>query len=1234
MSNIPYSVDDIQLTLALEPVLHEPLFARHITNNAPMNFRVFLFPHKLRHRYPHSGNGTLTLPSEIVGQEFLLQFSHNSQPPPRRLLLKTRQISFRLSKHLPRKVVLREIQLLPYQDPRAIPDEQANLVHLSGEISLTDIQFMWQCRDYSLCTEWSWNSDDDLCFQTELHPSLERLLGSKLGHDVDHLDFQACGYKLRFYPQTRWILVEERNILKSRMIIMCYSRIKAVEIDVSTKSLVFNLTAQPFYERLNPTLVAAKVCAALFNEEPVQPAHTPKREKLLSINDRHALVAPYTWSIIRLVCDSSSGVEEFRRMAEVENIHVYDRTLAIINIGRFAPYVLAELEAWLSNLSWGVAFQCKQLHAHTLLDPVELLSLRSNISDLIDVHGPDHVVKVLRQFSLKLGQLRDGDGNRTFEQCFTEAAGDVVQSTARPQPESDYKARLFRCHHVTFMPSKMILAGPFFDTSNRVLRQYPHNHDAFLRVSWSNEDGLQFQFDRREIDVPKFIEASVGRLLKEGFMLCGRRFEFLAYSQSALKQYTVWFVHPFTDSNGHKITAETIRKSIGTDWSKESELMRCPARYAARLSQAFTATEPSIYAEQGEINRIPDIERNDFCFSDGNGLVSQEMADAIQGALVRNTGRKSRLLRTPSCFQIRIQGAKGVINIDPTLKGRQILLRPSMVKFEKIGHTDIEIARSFDKPIRFFLNRPLVTILCGLGVNEDVFLQLQADAVDKTIEATESLKGAADLLEVHRMGTAFALSSTFMRLHELGVTLESSLTPEGFRDTFIDRCLKFAIHHVLREIKFKTRIPVADCWKLVGVVDVYNILEEDQIYACIVRGGGTSRQYLKGKISISKSPTIHPGDIQIANAIGEPTAGSPLLHLVNCVVFSQRGDRPLPNKLSGSDLDGDEYDLITLPALHPTPVDPGKYSSTPRLRLDRQCNIDDVADFVTNYIINDMIGVVSTNFLLIADTEGIFHKDCNKLASLHSWAVDFPKNGNPVPPEQIPYPDIHVKPDWHAPEIINVSKAEPCVYYESQSIIGKMFREIKVPDVSVSADIPETHRHRRGKNEERDLESEFTALSLESLPLNDAISSPLHHKLMSHVHLDHTRGLQAISGLFDHFSAELQHIGYSCSLSQHGGRRLTEEELLMGTIMAKTTQPRIRKDIMASMREETTILVQGALKELQGSQNDTILEWANRAWMAWKVSLMKKRMFGARSFGYMALYAIFEVIQALEQDGL
>jgi len=120
--------------------------------------------------------------------------------------------------------------------------------------------------------------------------------------------------------------------------------------------------------------------------------------------------------------------------------------------------------------------------------------------------------------------------------------------------------------------------------------------------------------------------------------------------------------------------------------------MRCPARFAARLSQAFTATDSSIIVEPDDIQRIPDIERNGFCFSDGNGVASPLMFQAILEA--RPQGRNIKKgKRTTSVVQVRIQGAKGVISEDPTLPGSVLQLRPSIVKFEANDHHDMEIAR-------------------------------------------------------------------------------------------------------------------------------------------------------------------------------------------------------------------------------------------------------------------------------------------------------------------------------------------------------------------------------------------------------------------------------------------------------------------------------------------------------------------------------------------------------------
>ena len=86
-----------------------------------------------------------------------------------------------------------------------------------------------------------------------------------------------------------------------------------------------------------------------------------------------------------------------------------------------------------------------------------------------------------------------------------------------------------------------------------------------------------------------------------------------------------------------------------------------------------------------------------------------------------------------------------------------------------------------------------------------------------------------------------------------------------------------------------------------GVIDEYAILKHEQVYMRISTNGSSS--VITGKVVITKSPCLHPGDIKVLEAINAPE----LAHLVNVLVFPQKGPRPHPNECSGSDLDGDEY---------------------------------------------------------------------------------------------------------------------------------------------------------------------------------------------------------------------------------------------------------------------------------------------------------------------------------------
>jgi hypothetical protein len=75
------------------------------------------------------------------------------------------------------------------------------------------------------------------------------------------------------------------------------------------------------------------------------------------------------------------------------------------------------------------------------------------------------------------------------------------------------------------------------------------------------------------------------------------------------------------------------------------------------------------------------------------------------------------------------------------------------------------------------------------------------------------------------------------------------------------------------------------------------------------------------------------------------------------------GTRPLPSCLGGGDLDGDTYNVTDFQDLHPPQnYPPAAYTPAPKKLLDRPSTMDDVADFVADYINSD---VSTGHFILI-----------------------------------------------------------------------------------------------------------------------------------------------------------------------------------------------------------------------------------------------------------------------------
>ena len=193
---------------------------------------------------------------------------------------------------------------------------------------------------------------------------------------------------------------------------------------------------------------------------------------------------------------------------------------------------------------------------------------------------------------------------------------------------------------------------------------------------------------------------------------------------------------------------------------------------------------------------------------------------------------------------------------------------------------------------------------------------------------------------------------------------------------------------------------------------------------------------LEQDVVVTKNPCHHPGDIRVFQAVDVPR----LRHLKDVIVFPQRGKRPHPNEISGSDLDGDEYAVIWHPAFIPkTPNDtPYDYDSQiPMLRVvDRPVSRADIQATVLDISEQSCVGKLCSLHLANMDLHGVAHPKTLAIAGYISEELDAPKTGqHPLTPKQIAQLQIELgneRPDYFDKPYYRL--------YPSKHVLGQLFR--------------------------------------------------------------------------------------------------------------------------------------------------------------------------------------------------
>ncbi|KAK9684685.1 hypothetical protein RND81_10G225500 [Saponaria officinalis] len=670
------------------------------------------------------------------------------------------------------------------------------------------------------------------------------------------------------------------------------------------------------------------------------------------------------------------------------------------------------------ELDYEILYQINSL-VHTLK-----ISLASVNTELIDY---------LCSLNLGTALLALQKLHKLSSTCYDPLSFIKTQASALGSDKSNVKSaesrlindNIMSCHRVLVTPTKICCLGPELESSNYVVKNFAAYASDFMRVTFVDEDWGKLHSMVVSANTEQGIFSKPFRteiyhrilsILQEGIVIGNKRFEFLAFSASQLRSNSVWMF-----ASNDKVKADDIREWMGS-FSKIRSVSKC----AARMGQLFSSSKQTLVVPVQDVEVIPDIEVNsdgvDYCFSDGIGKISLSFA--------RQVAQKCGAKQTPSAFQIRYGGYKGVIAVDRN-SFRKLSLRSSMLKFESKNRM-LNVTKCCEA-LPCYLNREIVTLLTTLGVEDESFEAMLQEHLHLLGNMLKSRDIALAVLESIGMGENNVLAK--MLRHGYDPSTEP----------YLHMMLQAYLENQLSDLRGRCRLYVPKGRILVGCLDETGILNYGQIFVRltlrktelenldqnIFHKIDDTTAIIKGQVVVTKNPCLHPGDVRVLEAVYEVALEEK--GLVDCLIFPQKGERPHPNECSGGDLDGDLYfvswDKKIIP---PRTVPPMDYTaSRPRI-MDHDVTLKEIQRFFVDYMISDSLGAISNAHLILADREPekALSPKCVRLASLHSMAVDFAKTGAPaeMPRNLKPreYPDFMER--WDKPT------------YISQGPLGKLYR--------------------------------------------------------------------------------------------------------------------------------------------------------------------------------------------------
>ena len=588
---------------------------------------------------------------------------------------------------------------------------------------------------------------------------------------------------------------------------------------------------------------------------------------------------------------------------------------------------------------------------------------------------------------------------------------------------------------IEITPSIIIYKPPKLERTNQFLRLFKEIPEHFLKIKFVTDDKNLFYFAS---DTSNRFISFLNSLMINGLYVGSYYFEFLTSSNNQSKEASGWYMN--IEESGFKNIIE-VNTKFG-DFTNEKNIYKNAFR---RGQIASTSTSIMILKKENLI-LINDIlsEDNKYNYTDGIGQISHSLANKINLKMKKNNYFEC------SAYQIRIEGIKGIVSINPNLKGDCICYRPSMQKY-KSELMELGVIKT-SKFSQGYLNSQIIILLCSLGVDKNIFIEIMNDSIknyDNLINIIRDNNNNQNLYNLFKENSE-CIDEIFENIYYLSpLYYMYKNTGKFLKEPLIIQMIFNIIVSKIKKLKYERKILVKESVYLIGVIDETKTLKHDEVYIHIQKPNKYNTEIeedkiIEGEIIITKNPCLHPGDIRIVNAINNNEINSKLKHMKNVIVFSSEiGKRPIPNMISGGDLDGDCFYvtwnkkiLNNIKIKNYEPLDDPKNNLNLSNKSFSNTNIMDyIIEAKIKATKNFTIPKISSLHIAIADNDiekYAFNEQCIKLSKLFNIAIDSEKTGVFIELNELNEFNLKKFPDF-----LNFNKENQ---YESPGILGIIYR--------------------------------------------------------------------------------------------------------------------------------------------------------------------------------------------------